>query len=253
MQPTNNAVRRDASPLECSGDFCHGLLWLPFAGRVDLDAVPLLWRHRTGAAATHTHLRRLEEPREPSKLPVPKLRAHRQRRRQRQRRPEHPGRGRQHSQGADRRVRGREQPEAQRSRCRTEYRAAGAISPPRNADPVRKDTPRGALEAPTRPRITAETHEYRPDPKTQEFRPNGQISRGSTTGQKQPSRRTQPRQPRHTRSCAAKDALQATPARRKPSRTNQPKNGKARDKEKKRAPSKKTPDRTRSGLQHARE
>ena len=28
MQPTNNAVRRDASPLECSGDFCHGLLRL---------------------------------------------------------------------------------------------------------------------------------------------------------------------------------------------------------------------------------
>ena len=26
MQPTNNAVRRDASPLECSGDFRHGLL-----------------------------------------------------------------------------------------------------------------------------------------------------------------------------------------------------------------------------------
>ena len=26
MQPTNNAVRRDASPLECSGDFRHRLL-----------------------------------------------------------------------------------------------------------------------------------------------------------------------------------------------------------------------------------
>ena len=25
MQPTNNAVRRDASPLECSGDFRQGL------------------------------------------------------------------------------------------------------------------------------------------------------------------------------------------------------------------------------------
>ena len=34
-------------------------LWLPLAWRVDLDAVPLLWRHRTGAAPTHTRLRRL--------------------------------------------------------------------------------------------------------------------------------------------------------------------------------------------------
>ena len=25
MQPTNNAVRRDAAPLACSGAFCHGL------------------------------------------------------------------------------------------------------------------------------------------------------------------------------------------------------------------------------------
>ena len=26
MRPTNNAVRLDATPGECSGDFCHGLL-----------------------------------------------------------------------------------------------------------------------------------------------------------------------------------------------------------------------------------
>ena len=29
IRPRSNAVRRDASPLECSGAFCHGLLRTP--------------------------------------------------------------------------------------------------------------------------------------------------------------------------------------------------------------------------------
>ena len=40
MQPTSNAVRRDASLLECSGDFRHGLL-----GLVEDEA---LWVERYG-------------------------------------------------------------------------------------------------------------------------------------------------------------------------------------------------------------
>ena len=43
MQPTNNAVRRDASPLECSGDFRHGLL-APWDFQVE-DIEDLLYRN----------------------------------------------------------------------------------------------------------------------------------------------------------------------------------------------------------------
>ena len=49
---------------------CAARVWLPHPRRAHLDAVPVLRGYRTGAAPTHTYLRRLEVPRWADPQPV---------------------------------------------------------------------------------------------------------------------------------------------------------------------------------------
>ena len=56
----NNAVRRDASPLECSGDFHHGLIGA-HRRRV---AMPRGWRRWPGIRCRPPHLHHEEQPRD---------------------------------------------------------------------------------------------------------------------------------------------------------------------------------------------